>query len=350
LYYPASFTGMDAPRDIIDMSPLNTEARRSRRAAVLALILATVFWGCGFTWAKSAGETINAAMGLAPGSPLGPIWVLAMRFLAGGILWLILFPAARRGWTLQDAIRSIVLGLVLSAGMVIQHLGLDRTSEAVSAFLTSLTILFVPLMMTFILRRPPRAAVWIGVILATAGVWLMTGAAPSGFGLGELLGLGCAVTYSIDIIILNYLITPDRASRLSAGQFLVVGLSNVVICLLLPAGPSSLAHVPSLLAIKSVGLNVLLLTIFPTIAAFGLQFRYQPRIDPSRAALVYLMEPIFASLFALLVTGRGLAAIAIAGAALIVIANGLVEAMSGKASSSGKENDLTRAVGTPVID
>jgi drug/metabolite transporter (DMT)-like permease len=324
-------------------------AAAHRRAAVLALILATVFWGCGFTWAKSAGETINALAGLPAGSPLGPIWVLAMRFTAGGLLWLILFPGARRGWEFQDVVRSIILGLVLSAGMIIQHLGLDRTSEAVSAFLTSLTILFVPIMMTLILRRPPRAIVWLGVALATAGVWLMTGAAPSGFGLGEVLGVVCAVSYSVDIIILNYLITPDRTSRLTAGQFLVVGLTSLLICLFLTAGPSSLAHAPTLLLHRDVGLNVLLLTVFPTLAAFGLQFRFQPRIDPSRAALVYLMEPIFASLFALVMTGRGLATIAIAGAALIILANGLVEAVSARAGSSEKRLTAS-SVGSPIID
>ena len=81
--------------------------------------------------------------------------------------------------------RSIVLGAMLSCGMIVQHLGLDRTSEAVSAFLTSLTILFVPLILTLALRKPPAPVMWLGVVIATAGVWLMTGAAPSGFGVGE---------------------------------------------------------------------------------------------------------------------------------------------------------------------
>ena len=68
-------------------------------------------------------------------------------------------------------------------------LGLDRTSEAVSAFLTSLTVVFVPLLMVVIVRRPPRAALWLPVGLAALGIWLMTGAAPTGFGVGEVLGL-----------------------------------------------------------------------------------------------------------------------------------------------------------------
>src|ERR1044072_8699657 len=151
-------------------NPAPVPTIRRERIAVAALLLSTLFWGCAFTWAKSAGETINQAMSVGAGAPLGPIWVLAMRFTGAGILWLLIFPDSRRGWTRSAAARSLVLGGLLATGMIVQHLGLDRTSEAVCAFLTTLTILFVPLMMTFVLKRPPPGAIWLGVILATIGV------------------------------------------------------------------------------------------------------------------------------------------------------------------------------------
>jgi len=56
-------------------------SRREERAAVLALLLGTVCWGCGFTWAKEAGEAVQHAAGLPAGHPFGPIFVLAWRFL-----------------------------------------------------------------------------------------------------------------------------------------------------------------------------------------------------------------------------------------------------------------------------
>jgi drug/metabolite transporter (DMT)-like permease len=325
----------DAPETLDTAAPQAPSAR----PAVAALLLATVFWGCGFAWAKTAGETVNAACGFANGAPFGPMFVLTARFIASALLWFAMFPDSRRGWTRQDLLRTLILGVILSAGMIVQHLGLDRTSEAVSAFLTSLTILFVPLMMTFVLGKPPRPILWLGVVLATIGVWLMTGAAPSGFGIGELLGLSCALVYSVDIIVLNYLITPANVSRLTAGQFLVVGLSNLIACLFLPGGGAGLARGHELVLMPAVGSNVALLAIFPTLLSFGLQFRFQPRLDPSRAALIYLMEPIFASLFALMLNGRGLNGIAVMGAALIIVANLLVELVASR-----------NPINTPIID
>ena len=309
--------------------------RRRERSATLALLLATVFWGCGFTWAKVAGETVNQMTDAGPGGILGPTWVLAIRFTAAGVLWLAVFPESRRNWSLSALLRSLILGTLLCTGMVIQHIGLDRTTEAVSAFLTSLTILFVPLILTLApgrLRRPPAPGVWLGVLMATFGVWLLTGATTARLGPGEILGLLCAVSYSVDIIAVNALVregraAPGDASRLTAGQFLTVGLLTTALCLFLPHGRRAFAtpQVAQLLSVPQVGINVALLALFPSICAFGLQFRFQPRIDPTRAALIYLVEPIFASLYALLATGRTLAPLALGGAALILAANFMVE-------------------------
>src|SRR5207253_2740481 len=140
------FRSMTQPLDYARGLPVMDRDRAAR--ATLALLGACLFWGGSFTWAKDAMTTINARAGAAAGAMMG------------------------------------------------QQLGLDRTSQAVSAFLTSLSILFVPLLMLLVLRRPPPAALWLGVALAGAGIWLMTGAAPGGFGPGELLGLCCSILFS----------------------------------------------------------------------------------------------------------------------------------------------------------
>jgi drug/metabolite transporter (DMT)-like permease len=306
------------------------------RAPTVALIIATLLWGCGFVWAKRAGEAVNALSGAGDRAPLGPIWVLIARFLMAGILWFIIFPGARRGWSWRLVGRAIVLGGTLALGMIVQHLGLDRTTEATSAFLTSLTILFVPLMMTLVLRRPPPRSIWIGVVLAAAGVWIMTGATSATFGVGELLGLACAFAYSINIIAVNLLVTKENVLPITAGQFLVLALICSAIALVLPHGPASLSPgaIVNLFSHRDVGLNVALLGTLVTMGAFGLQFRYQPRIDPTRATLLYLMEPIFAAAFAYIAIHRGMTLPAVFGAALILVANALVELLQSRRSNS----------------
>lgn len=305
---------------------LNAIATTSDRNAALALVAGTLFWGFGFTWAKIGGEAVNAAMGLRDGAYVGPIFLLAWRFTIASVLWAIVFRDARTGWTLRSAMRGTILGLFLGAGLVLQHIGLDRTSEAVAAFLTALTIVFVPLLMTFILRKPPTALQWGGVVVATIGVWLMTGATPTGFGVGELLGLSAAVVFSGYIIAVNAIVPHENPARMALGQFAVTAIMTIVASLFVSAGPDALAQSPRVLSAPAVWVNLALLVVFTTIGSFGLLTFFQPRVDPTRAALIYLVEPIFAAGYAYLATGRGpTSPVEITGAVLILGANVVVE-------------------------
>ena len=303
---------------------------------ILGLLLATLAWAGSFTWAKAAGDGVNQAAGLASGALLGPILLLAWRFTAAGIFWLILIPGARRHWSWASVARSVGLGGLLWAGQTIQMLGLDRTSEAVSAFLTSLTVVFVPLLMVVIVRRPPHAALWLPVSLAALGIWLMTGAAPTGFGVGEVLGLACAVIFSAHIIALGEVARWDSPWQIAAGQFLSVGIGSAVTCLFVSRGPVplSLSMQWMILTGSELWLYVILLVGLSTMIAFGLMFYFQPKLDPTRAALIYLAEPIFAALYAYMAVGRTLSTIALLGAGLILAANVLVEILERRSKRS----------------
>lgn len=294
----------------------------------VALLLATAAWGCSFTWAKAGGETLNEAAALPVGSPVGPLFLLAWRFTLAGVLWLICFPAARQGWTWATLRRAGLLGGLLWLGQTLQMLGLDRTSEAVNAFLTSLTVVFVPCMMLVLVRRPPALRMWTAVALATLGVWLLTGATPTALGWGEVLGVGCSIVFAGHMILLGELGQRDSAWRLAVGQFLSVGVGAAMGCVLLDRGLGQGGDtIPwSLLAMQTqVWMYVLLLVAVSTMFAFGLMFHFQPQLEPTRAALLYLAEPIFAALFAYLVVGRGLSLMALCGAGLLLLANVLAE-------------------------
>lgn len=312
---------------------------RAQTNAALALLLATVLWGCGFTWAKSGGEAVQRAAGLPAGSSFGPVFLLAMRFLTAAAVWTLVFPASLRGWTGPRLVRASVVGLLCAAGLIVQHVGLDRTSEAVSAFLTSLTILFVPLLMVVVVRKPPRGPLWAGVALASVGVWLMTGARPSGFGWGEALGLACAFLFSLYILSVNAATEYETPWRLTAAQFAVVGFICLIASFLLPGGRVLLsqAAIIQIIALPAVWLNLSLLALFPTLIAFGLLTFFQPRIDPTRAALIYLAEPVFAAIYAAVVAGHRIGRLGLIGAALILVANAMVEILGARRRDEPEE-------------
>jgi drug/metabolite transporter (DMT)-like permease len=184
--------------------------------------------------------------------------------------------------------------------------------------------------MTLALRKPPAPSMWIGVVTAGVGIYLMTGPTPTGFGRGEVLGLGAAILFSFYILAVNALMPQDDPVRLTAGQFFVAGFIALAACLFVQGGHRIMlsSQVVRLVFSPDVVIDLGLLVVVPTIGAYGLLNYFQPRVDATRAALVYMVEPIFASAFAWYMTGRGLETAGLVGAALILIANVVVELLA----------------------
>lgn len=326
--------------------------RRRARVAEAMLLLTTAVWGASFALAKESAEAINRAAG--DGRALGPILVLALRFTLGAICVAIAWSFvrsrhARREWrraethpnvgpertrpgpgrtaprpTLHVLRDSAALGGLLAISTILQHLALDRTSEAAAAFLTSLTVVFVPMILWVALGRRPGGAAWAGVALAMPGVWLMSGAAGGvTVGVGEALGVACAVSYAWHLLAVNRFAPRLGALGACLAQFATVGLVcwPLATALALRADHFDAA----VLARPVVWGNVLLLVAGPTLVSFGLMAAYQPRVTPVRAVLIYLTEPIFAAAFAWLWTGRMVTRGELAGGALILLANVVVE-------------------------
>ncbi len=319
---------------------MTTARQSSHRAAVTALVLATAFWGCSFTWIKRGGAGVNAALGLGETDVVGPVFFMAVRFLAAAVLWLVFRPgtlAALAASSRATIRRGLVVGLVLWLSSIAQVVGLGYTSEAVSAFLTSLTVVIVPLTMTFALRRPPRPVMWVAVGLATTGIWMMTGATPTGFGIGELLGLMCAVFFGVHIIVYNHVAPGENIDVLTWLQFTIVGIASAITVAAMGHGealmPPTLGRILAtgtdsvalsfggLLGSHAIWLNLVEVTLVSTVLAYGIVFAFQPAVTPTRAAIVYLAEPVFASAFAFVAVGSTLTPMALTGAGLILLAN-----------------------------
>ena len=313
-------------------------ARETRAAGMLLLTCA--LWGASFTWVKATLAGMAAARGGAPGDFLWvPALYIGWRFLIGAALWGIVFRRSLRGWTMKTARRSVFLGALLAAPMILQQMGLDRTSESVSAFLTSLTIVFTPLALWALFRERPSGRIAAGVGLGVAGVYLMTLAGRGEVEAGELagvaLGVACALGFSLHIVGIDRWGREEDPFRLTLGQFATAGVIALAAAPLFGAGRADLAPGAqwAMLAHEGVARDLALAIVFSTLGAFGLMFRYQPRVNASHATIIYLSEPVFASVYAWAFGTGGMTRAGIAGASLILAAN-FVSRRRGKAKGA----------------
>jgi drug/metabolite transporter (DMT)-like permease len=286
------------------------------RTGDLALIGAALCFGGTFLVVQDAVERVQ------------PVPFLAVRFTIGA---LVLAPFARHRPASPGEWRDgTTAGIALLAGYLLQTIGLQYTDSATSAFITYLLVVIVPVLGFAVHRRRPHPATLVGVVLAVVGLVLLTDPGGSsgagGFGRGEVLTLGCAVAFAVHLLVLGTTAHRHDPVRLATIQVGVVGVA----C----AGPGLALggyHFPAAALAAAAGTAVV-----ATAAAFALQTLGQRSVPPARAALLLLLEPVFAAVLAPL-GGDGLRAIQLGGAAVILLAVVVAELAPGVGEVTGSE-------------
>lgn len=276
--------------------PRPGEGRRPRWQADLALVVAAFFFGTTFLVVQAAVERAD------------PLPFLAVRFLIAGTILVVL--GWRRPRSRREVRDGVVAGAALFTGYVLQTIGLQHTTASTSAFITYLLVVIVPLLSFVVLRRRPHPVTMLGVALAVGGLALLTGGAgTTGFGVGEWLSLGCAFGFAAHIVVLGETAGRHDPIRFTTAQILTVGFA----CLVPSLATGGLAiPAPAVAAAAFTG-------IFATALAFYAMVWAQRVVSPSRAALILLLEPVFAALLGWL-TGDPVTAATVAGGGLILIA------------------------------
>jgi drug/metabolite transporter (DMT)-like permease len=271
-----------------------------QRKADAALAFNTVIWGSTFVLVKAALRDAS------------PILFLALRFSLAALALLVLFRGPGKGPRTWKAVLSGAFsGVFLFTGYVLQTLGLRLTTAPKSAFLTGLTSVVVPLLASLVYKSRPQVSEVVGVLVATVGLGLMTlEGAIGGIGRGDVLTLLCAVAFAAHIVTVGHFSETMSFELLSVTQ---VGTAAVLASSLFwwVEKPHVEWHLTLVCAVLITGLLATAFTF--TVQAWALQYT-----TSSRAALIYMLEPVFAWITSYLLVGEGLSARAAAGAALIL--------------------------------
>lgn len=266
--------------------------KRADLLAHLAVVAAGILFGSTFLVVKDAVREVD------------PYVFLSVRFAIGG---LVLLPmAARRPAAPGGGGAGVACGAALAVGYVFQTVGLQRTTASVSAFITYLLIVIVPLLSALVLRRRPTASALVGVVLGTLGLVLLTGGAAR-LRAGEILTLGCAVAFAVHVLLLSELAPRHDALRLNAVQLWVVAGACAVPGALLGSFRMPL---PAFAAAAATGVGA-------SALALGLQVWAQRRLSAVRVSLLLLIEPVSAALLGA-ATGERLGTAGLLGCAVIL--------------------------------
>jgi len=253
--------------------------------ADIALILITFIWGSTFTVVKQSLEHAS------------PILFVALRFWLATLILLPFLGGQIRNISGKTFRRGVVLSLVLLGGFVFQTLGLRNTSPSYSAFITSLSVLLVPLLGFLVFRHRPRPQTIAGVILATIGLFLLLAhMSELEMRSGDVLTGACAILFGFHILLLGHFVSSSDYRQLLLLQL----AGTAILCSI--AVP--LFEKPFLVWGSDLLVSLLVTGVLATALALYVQARAQRLTTANHAALIFSLEPFFAALFAFWILGQ----------------------------------------------
>ncbi len=262
----------------------------------LALCGVTMIWGGTFL-------VIRLAM-----QECGPFWFVCLRFGAASLaLALVSLPVLKR-FTRREIWGGIVIGVTVYVEYSLQTAGLAYIEASRSAFITAFYVPLVPLFEWLIMRRRPGRMALIGLALAFPGVILLSGMDVSGgLGRGELLTIGCAIVYALEIIVIAMIVPGTDPRRVTLVELVVTALLAGAS---MPLNGENVSLSPYVLA-AGIGLGVCTALIQSVIAWA------QKSVPPTKATLIYTGEPVWGGVIGCLY-GERLTLSSLAGCALVL--------------------------------
>jgi drug/metabolite transporter (DMT)-like permease len=219
---------------------------------------------------------------------------------------------------------GLFLGLLYFIGFATQTAGLYYTSATKSGFITGTFVIFIPIFQMILERRAPSRGNIIGILLVVIGLILLSskGAAVleiiselgTNFNIGDFLTLICAAFYALYVVYIDIITKKHDYKALIILQVIFTGLAGFVFTFLFDAtGIESIRYDFN----KTVVLVILYTAIFSSMLATAIQTKYQKVVTPTKAGIIFSLEPIFAALFAFLIINESISSFGIIGCIFI---------------------------------
>lgn len=185
-------------------------------------------------------------------------------------------------------IGGIFAGIAVCAGSAFQQYGIVLSGVGKSGFLTTLYMLFVPLIGLVCFRRRPPAVLWVCIGIALCGMYFLCVSDAGKIGIGDILLVCCAFVFAIHITICDRFVESVDGIRLSLMQFVVSAVISTVLMFILEK--------PDIRIILDNWFPVFYAGVLSSGVAFTLQILSQRDLSPTMATLLMSLESVFAAL------------------------------------------------------
>jgi len=210
------------------------------------------------------------------------------------------------------------LGFFFYIGYITQAIGLQTIESGRSAFITSLYVVFVPILSPIFRGSPPTKHDIISCFIAFSGLALLTDPlSQDGLRVGDLLTLIAALCFSVQIHLIQiYTRKYKNYIVFSFLQAVYIGIFSAI-CIPFINGSTIVQWLPTS---KSGLYSLLYLAVFATATTTWLQTRFQHNTTAERASIIYVLEPVFALIFGYYILNEVVSFVSLFGACMMILA------------------------------
>jgi len=263
-----------------------------------ALLAVAAMWGISFVWMKDILDQQDVYS------------FLVSRFVVAALVMLVASPKVITRLNRELLIKGSLIGTALGLGYIFQTLGLERTTPAITGFITGLYVVLTPLIGALILKEKLTIQAWFYIALATVGLGVLSITGLS-IGAGELFVLISAFLFAAHILLLS------RWSKdFDAYTLTFVQLATCAVVSGVPASLNGFVAPPD----TQVWAVVIFTAVFATLFAFVIQTWAQARISATKVAVILTMEVVFAALFSVALGAEPLTLRILLGGFMVLVA------------------------------
>ena len=244
---------------------------------------------------------------------IGTLTFNGVRYLIGAASLLPLLRFARSGVDNKRCIGlGILMGLCISLGANLQMEAMAHYSSAAKVgFITSLYMVFVPILNFLMYRQKTSPFINVSIVISVVGLYFLNGADFS-FEIGDLLLIGCAFFFALQIVLIGAYAQNLNSVQLSFVQYVTAGLSSLIFAFIFEDIQIS--------GIVAAGGTLLYTGVLSTGVAYTLQIFGQKDTDPTVASLILSLEAVISALCGFLFLHQSLSSQELLGCILMFIA------------------------------
>lgn len=265
----------------------------------LMLLVTALIWGLSFVAQISGGKEIGAFT-----------FNFSRNMVAGFSLWILMriwpyimkTPVEKETEEVKRStiLGGIICGSLIMLGLSLQQIGLtgvNATTAGKAGFITALYIVLVPLAGVFIGKKI-SIKIWLCVLLATVGLYLLSIKQGFSIQIGDLLVLISAFFFALHILVIDYFSPKSNGVKLSMIQFFVAAFLSGIVMIIFE-------EVSWALIFKSA-VPILYAGMLSSGVGYTLQIIAQKDTEATIASLIMSLESVFALIAGVIILGERL--------------------------------------------